>query len=131
MARASYIYHLYQNNKRILSATVKGEILAQIYENGWTGDNYKLHVSGDNSLREGEVQGWRNRPNKEQDVVFIDGTVEEITKVGDLNWTGNWSVETKVSGKIMIYWSDANGQWEQYENKKRSRSRKSNSETSE
>lgn len=127
MPRSAYIYHLYHNNQRILSGTVKSEILCHIYDKGWTRPEYELRISGDNSVGEGEVQGWRKRPKKEQDVIFIDGTVDEITEVGDLNYSGNWSVKTKMSGKVMIYWSETNAQWEQYE--KPRRSRKSSSES--
>ncbi len=120
MARSHYIYHLYRNNKRILSATVKWEILSHIHVNGWTGKEYKLCLSGDNSIGEGEVLGWRHQPRIGDSPLTIDGFCYKIIKVGDLNASGRWSVETEHFGKMSIEWREESGKFEEYERPRKS-----------
>lgn len=115
MARSAYIYHLYQNNKRIVSATVKAEILSTIHTNFYTGTEFNLTVSGDNYIGESEVLGWRHQPVVGNYVVRIDGFCYKVKKVDSLNASGNWSVEVEECGKMMIRFNEDLKQFEEYE----------------
>jgi hypothetical protein len=122
MPRSGYIYHLYEDGKRIFSGTVKHEVLWFIHENNKTGPSYKMTVSRDASEGEGEVIGWREKPKIGESPNTIDGFSYKITRVNDLTNSGNWSVELESYGKMMIRWNNKLGCFEEVENvKKRKR----------
>lgn len=123
MPRSGYIYHLYQNGSRVLSATVKQEILHTIHQNNWTDEKYHLTMSGDNSIGETTVLGWRHKPRIGDSPNTIDSIGYKIIKVGDLNASGRWSVELELFGKMMIYWNEQEQTWEEYEAPKRKRAK--------
>lgn len=99
MPRSSYIYHLYKHNNRILSATVKQEIISQIHQNGWTNEDYSLMASGDNSLGEYAIAGWRHMPKKGDKVILLL-TQQKIDRALDITPKGYWTVYLENCGQV-------------------------------
>lgn len=105
MARSAYIYHLYKDGQRLISATVKHEILHYIKNNNCYNQSlFRLTVSGDCSVGETEVLGWRNIPVKGEPIINADNkVVGHVDKVLDgPTPNGNYLVTNRENIKITI-----------------------------
>lgn len=130
MAHAAYIYHLYRNNIRIISATRKNDLLDVIHNKGLTSQEYDLRYSTNNEEGESLIHNWRKKPKVGELVVVvdrIDNKPSKIIKVDNHNHTGSWNVTVEKYGEIMVRkWNEVkddriSGFWEEYQSVRKAR----------
>lgn len=116
--RASNIYHLYANGKRILSGTVKYEVIYRVRREKMIDNNiYHLTSSGDNSFGEHEVLGWRHAPQVGDIILLKTGLETKINLDDKFEQTpttlGYYIIElpNKTRIKINYHGVGSNKQW--------------------